>query len=45
MISHIAQFGDGVYEFEAAARHFYHKPAARLTSGEAAVLAAVLPNR
>lgn len=40
----IAQFGDGVYGVEAAARHFYHKPAARLTSGEAAVLAAVLPN-
>ena len=40
----IAQFGEGVYGVEAAARHFYHKPAARLTSGEAAVLAAVLPN-
>ena len=40
----IAQFGDGVYGVEAAARHFYHKPAARLTSSEAAVMAAVLPN-
>jgi monofunctional glycosyltransferase len=40
----IAQFGEGVYGVEAAARHFYHKPAARLTSSEAAVMAAVLPN-
>jgi monofunctional biosynthetic peptidoglycan transglycosylase len=40
----IAQFGDGVYGVEAAARRFYHKPASRLTSSEAAVLAAVLPN-
>jgi len=40
----IAQFGNGVYGVEAAARHFFHKPAARLTSSEAALLAAVLPN-
>jgi monofunctional glycosyltransferase len=40
----IAEFGKGIYGVEAAARHFYHKPAARLTSDEAAVLAAVLPN-
>ena len=40
----IAQFGKGIYGVEAAARRFYHKPAARLSSGEAAVLAAVLPN-
>jgi monofunctional biosynthetic peptidoglycan transglycosylase len=40
----IAQFGSGIYGVEAAARHFFHKPAARLTSGEAALLAAVLPN-
>ncbi|MGH8323246.1 MAG: transglycosylase domain-containing protein, partial [Steroidobacteraceae bacterium] len=40
----IAQFGDGVYGIEAAAQRFYHKPAARLTSGEAALFAAVLPN-
>jgi monofunctional biosynthetic peptidoglycan transglycosylase len=40
----IAQFGEGVYGVEAAARHFYHKPAARLTSSDAAVMAAVLPN-
>jgi len=40
----IAQFGKGIYGVEAAARRFYHKPATQLTSGEAAVLAAVLPN-
>jgi monofunctional biosynthetic peptidoglycan transglycosylase len=40
----IAEFGKGVYGVEAAARRFYHKPAAYLTSSEAAVLAAVLPN-
>jgi monofunctional glycosyltransferase len=40
----IAEFGRGIYGVEAAARRFYHKPAARLTSDEAAVLAAVLPN-
>jgi monofunctional glycosyltransferase len=40
----IAEFGHGVYGVEAAAHRFYHKPAARLTSSEAALLAAVLPN-
>jgi len=44
MYLNIAQFGEGVYGVEAAAHHFYHKPAARLTSGEAAIMAAVLPN-
>ena len=40
----IAEFGRGIYGVEAAARAYFHKPAARLTSGEAALLAAVLPN-
>jgi monofunctional glycosyltransferase len=40
----IAELGRGIYGVEAASRRFYHKPAARLTSSEAAVLAAVLPN-
>ncbi len=40
----IAQFGRGIYGVEAASRRFYHKPAAGLSSSEAAVLAAVLPN-
>lgn len=44
MYLNIAQFGSGIYGVEAAAQHFFHKPAARLTSSEAALLAAVLPN-
>jgi monofunctional biosynthetic peptidoglycan transglycosylase len=40
----VAQFGRGIYGVEAAARRFYHEPAARLTAGQAALLAAVLPN-
>lgn len=40
----IAQFGSGIYGVEAAARRFYHEPAARLTAAQAALLAAVLPN-
>lgn len=40
----IAQFGDGVFGVEAASRHYFHKPAARLTAREAALLAATLPN-
>jgi monofunctional biosynthetic peptidoglycan transglycosylase len=40
----IAEFGYGTYGAEAAAQRFFHKPAARLTRGDAAILAAVLPN-
>jgi monofunctional glycosyltransferase len=40
----VAQFGRGIYGVEAAARHFYHEPAARLTASQAALLAAVLPD-
>ncbi|MEA3183038.1 MAG: monofunctional glycosyltransferase [Gammaproteobacteria bacterium] len=40
----IAQFGKGIYGVEAASSRFFHKPAAHLTSSEAATLAAVLPN-
>jgi monofunctional biosynthetic peptidoglycan transglycosylase len=40
----IAQFGDGIYGVEAASRAFFGKPASRLEPGEAALLAAVLPN-
>jgi monofunctional glycosyltransferase len=40
----IAEFGYGTYGAEAAAQRFFHKPAARLTRSDAAVLAAVLPN-
>ncbi len=40
----IAEFGYGIYGAEAAAQRFFHKPAARLTRSDSAVLAAVLPN-
>jgi monofunctional biosynthetic peptidoglycan transglycosylase len=40
----IVEFGDGIYGIEAAAQRYFHKPATRLTSEDAAVLAAVLPN-
>jgi monofunctional biosynthetic peptidoglycan transglycosylase len=40
----IAEFGYGTYGAEAAAQRFFRKPAARLTRGDSAVLAAVLPN-
>jgi monofunctional biosynthetic peptidoglycan transglycosylase len=40
----VAQFGRGIYGVEAAARRFYHEPAARLTAAQAALLAAVLPD-
>ncbi len=44
MYLNIAEFGKGVFGAEAAAERFFHKPAARLTRGDAAVMAAVLPN-
>jgi monofunctional biosynthetic peptidoglycan transglycosylase len=40
----IVEFGDGIYGVEAASQRFFHKPSARLTPEEAALLAAVLPN-
>jgi monofunctional biosynthetic peptidoglycan transglycosylase len=40
----IAEFGKGTFGAEAAAERFLHKPAARLTRSDAAVMAAVLPN-
>lgn len=39
----VAEWGDGVYGADAAARVFFHKPAAELLPEEAAVLAAMLP--
>jgi monofunctional biosynthetic peptidoglycan transglycosylase len=42
--ANIAEFGDGVYGAEAAAQTFFNKPSARLTPGESARMAAVLPN-
>jgi monofunctional biosynthetic peptidoglycan transglycosylase len=40
----VAEWGDGIFGIEAAARHYYHKSAKNLTGMEAAHLAAVLPN-
>src|SRR3954449_10898628 len=40
----IAYFGDGAYGIEAAARHYFSKPASRLSLPEAAVLAGLVKN-
>ena len=39
----IAEMGEGIYGVEAAARHYFHKPASVLTREESALLAAILP--
>ncbi len=39
----VAEFGEGIYGIEAAAQHYFKKPASRLTSLEAARLAVMLP--
>jgi monofunctional biosynthetic peptidoglycan transglycosylase len=39
----LAEWGDGIFGAEMAARTYYHKPAARLSRDEAARLAAILP--
>ncbi|RYD90514.1 MAG: monofunctional biosynthetic peptidoglycan transglycosylase, partial [Sphingobacteriales bacterium] len=40
----VIEMGRGVYGVEAAAQHYFHKPAAQLTQREAALIAACLPN-
>ena len=40
----IAEFGDGIFGVEAAAQHYFNKPASQLSASQAALLAAVLPN-
>lgn len=40
----VAEFGPGVFGAGAAARQFFSSPASDLTAGQAATLAAVLPN-
>lgn len=40
----LAEWGEGIYGIEAAAWHYYQRPAAVLTSEQAAHLAAMLPN-
>ncbi|KAF1717243.1 monofunctional biosynthetic peptidoglycan transglycosylase [Pseudoxanthomonas wuyuanensis] len=42
--ANVAEFGDGVYGAQAAARHFWGKDAAALSAAESARLAAVLPS-
>lgn len=41
--ANVAEFGDGIYGAQAAAREYWRKDAARLTPAESARLAAVLP--
>jgi monofunctional biosynthetic peptidoglycan transglycosylase len=40
----VAEWGDGLFGIEAAARHYYGKPALQLTAEEAARLAVMLPS-
>lgn len=44
MYANFAEFGDGIYGAQAAARSFFRKDAAKLSAAEAARLAAVLPS-
>ncbi len=37
------EWGEGVFGAEAAAQHYFHKPASRLSTYEAARLAVILP--
>jgi monofunctional biosynthetic peptidoglycan transglycosylase len=38
------EWGDGIYGAEAAAQHYFHKPAIALNTNEAAFLSAMIPN-
>ncbi|MES2621640.1 MAG: monofunctional biosynthetic peptidoglycan transglycosylase [Bacteroidota bacterium] len=40
----VIEMGDGIYGAEAASQFYFHKPAKKLSQGEAARLAACLPN-
>lgn len=40
----VAEFGNGIYGVEAAAQHYFHRPAKKLTRQQAAMLIAMLPN-
>jgi monofunctional biosynthetic peptidoglycan transglycosylase len=40
----VIEWGDGVYGAEAAAQHYFHKPASALTANEAGFLSAMIPN-
>jgi monofunctional glycosyltransferase len=40
----VIEWGDGIYGAEAAAEHYFHKPASALSASEAAFLSAMIPN-
>jgi len=40
----VVEWGPGIFGAEAAARHYFDRPASRLTARQAALLAAALPN-
>ena len=40
----VIEFGDGIYGAEAAAQHYFKKPALKLSREEAAILATLLPS-
>jgi monofunctional biosynthetic peptidoglycan transglycosylase len=40
----VIEWGDGIYGAEAAAQHYFHKPASVLSASEAAYLSAMIPN-
>lgn len=40
----LIEWGDGIYGAEAAAEHYFHKPASALSANEAAFLSAMIPN-
>lgn len=40
----VIEWGDGIYGAEAAAHHYFHKPASALSTSEAAFLSAMIPN-
>ena len=40
----VIEWGDGIYGAEAAAQHYFHKPASSLSLNEAAFLSAMIPN-
>ncbi len=44
MYLNVAEMGKGIFGIEAAAQHYFKKPAAKLTKTQAAMIAACLPN-
>jgi len=40
----VIEWGDGIYGAEAAAQHYFHKPASGLSANEGAFLSAMIPN-